>query len=178
MFASILKSMSDQDSQDDNAENPKSGRRGLILILSVAVIAVAGGAAAPFLAKITNLDFTKKATVSPDVSGANEEVDYIDFPEITVNLNEARHARFLRIHFSLQVPASQKYKIEQDVTKKAPKFNNYIQVYLSDKTLEELSGSFGRNRVSRELRDYFNEVLFEDGIERVQDVLFNDFQVQ
>ena len=80
--------MSDQDSQDDNAENPKSGRRGLILILSVAVIAVAGGAAAPFLAKITNLDFTKKATVSPDVSGADEEVDYIDFPEITVNLNE------------------------------------------------------------------------------------------
>ena len=73
---------------------------------------------------------------------------------------------------------AQKKKIEKDVTKKAPKFNNYIQVYLSDKTLEELSGSFGRNRVSRELRDYFNEVLFEDGIERVQDVLFNDFQVQ
>tara|TARA_B110000495_G_scaffold203115_1_gene225522 strand:- start:4391 stop:4906 length:516 start_codon:yes stop_codon:yes gene_type:complete len=171
--------MSDQDSQDDNSENPKSRRRGLILILCVAIIAVAGGFSMPFLAaQIQDLGFKKDSTVGSDDSGVNEEVDYISFPEITVNLNEARHARFLRINFSLQVPASQKYKIEQDVTKKAPKFNNYIQVYLSDKTLEELSGSFGRNRVSRELRDYFNEVLFEDGIERVQDVLFNDFQVQ
>lgn len=169
--------MSEQDSQDANAESPKSSRRGLILILGVSVIAVVGGAATPFITKF-NFNYSPKTSVSAAESGANEEVDYIDFPEITVNLNEARHARFLRIHFSLQVPASQKYKIEQDVIKKAPKFNNYIQVYLSDKTLEELSGSFGRNRVSRELRDYFNEVLFEDGIERVQDVLFNDFQVQ
>jgi flagellar protein FliL len=169
--------MSEQDSQDDNAESQTSSRRGLILILGVAVIAVAGGAAVPLFSPIDFSNFSK-TTVAADETGANEEVDYIDFPEITVNLNEARHARFLRIHFSLQVPASQKKKIEKDVTKKAPKFNNYIQVYLSDKTLEELSGSFGRNRVSRELRDYFNEVLFEDGIERVQDVLFNDFQVQ
>ncbi|MDB2526680.1 hypothetical protein N9X53_08330, partial [Mariniblastus sp.] len=105
--------MSEQDSQDDNAESQTSSRRGLILILGVAVIAVAGGAAVPLFSPIDFSNFSK-TTVAADESGANEEVDYIDFPEITVNLNEARHARFLRIHFSLQVPASQKKKIEKD----------------------------------------------------------------
>ena len=49
---------------------------------------------------------------------------------------------------------------------------------MAEKGTEDLRGKFGRNRLRREMHDYFNKVLFEDGIERIQDVLFSEFHVQ
>ena len=105
---------------------------------------------------------------------------WLTFPlnEVTVNLDEARFSRFLRLSFSLQVAKSQKAEIELMVEEKAVVFKNWIQIQLAEKGTEDLKGKFGRNRVRRELQDYFNEVLFEDGVERVQDILFNEFHVQ
>ena len=107
----------------------------------------------------------------------DEEVDFIPFDEVTVNLDEARFSRFLRINFSLQVAKSQRKEIEEMVMAKELIFKNWIQIHLAEKSVEDLKG-FGRNQIRRELQDFFNKVLFDDGIERIQDVLFGEFHVQ
>ncbi len=55
---------------------------------------------------------------------------------------------------------------------------NWLIGHLRDKQLEDVRGKFGQNMLGREIHGKFNELLFTDGIERIQDVLFRDFKVQ
>ena len=167
--------------ETDEAESPKSsGSLGKILLwLVVIVVAIGGGISTPFV--IGQLDFTAsetKATEKLAEPDPDEEIEFIEFGEVTVNLDEARFSRYLRMNFSLQVAKSQKIEIEEKVKAEKIIFENWIQVHLADKTTEDLVGKFGRNRVRREMLDFFNKSLFDDGIERVQDVLFKEFHIQ
>lgn len=162
------------------SEQPKSSGMMIKLLvwLVVSVFAIGGGVATPFvIASLTSDDKTeeKAEMAEPD---PEEEVDFIDFDEVTVNLDEARFSRYLRINFSLQVAKSQKEEIEKKIEAKTTIFKNWIQVQVAEKTTEDLRGKYGRNRLRREIHDYFNKVLFADGIERIQDVLFREFHVQ
>ena len=103
---------------------------------------------------------------------------FIDFDEVTVNLDEARFSRYLRINFSLQVAKSQQLEVAKRVEAKKSILKNWLQVQVAEKSTDDLRGKFGRNRLRREMLDYFNKVLFSDGIERIQDVLFSEFHVQ
>jgi flagellar basal body-associated protein FliL len=49
---------------------------------------------------------------------------------------------------------------------------------LSDQSLQEVSGKAGVNRVRREIREQFNAMLWPDGSEYIQDILFDEFVVQ
>jgi flagellar basal body-associated protein FliL len=49
--------------------------------------------------------------------------------------------------------------------------------YLSDKELDEVRGAIGVNKARREIQEQFNRLLFPDGSELIQDVLFEDFTV-
>lgn len=147
-------------------------------MLVVVLCAVGSGIATPFVvAQLTakTEDQPKEEIAEPD---PEEEVDFIPFEEVTVNLDEARFSRYLRINFSLQVAKSQRAEIEEKITAKKVIFKNWIQIHLSEKGTEDLKGKFGRNRIRREMQDFFNKVLFDDGIERIQDVLFDEFHVQ
>lgn len=149
-------------------------------MIVVVLLAIGGGVMTPFVvAKIATpsakdgADEKKMAEPDPE-----EEVEFIPFDEVTVNLDEARFSRYLRMNFSLQVAKSQRAEIEAQVKAKSVIFKNWIQIHIAEKSTEDLKGTAGRNRVRREMQDFFNEVLFDDGIERIQDVLFDEFHVQ
>ena len=165
---------------DQVESSKKSGSMVKALIwLVVILVAIGGGVATPFV--IAQLATTSAAAPEQEEIAepeADEEAEFIEFGEVTVNLDEARFSRYLRINFSLQVAKSQKEEIKKLVDDKKIIFENWIQVHLADKTTEDLVGKFGRNRVRREMLDFFNEYLFDDGIERIQDVLFKEFHVQ
>jgi len=177
------KKMAEQEADEADASSAGAGKGNLLVMLLVVLMSVAGGVLTPFVVSQLNAgqtdsgkqEETKEKAAVPD---PEEEVEYIPFGEVTVNLDEARFSRFLKIDFSLQVPKSQRVEIEAEVKAKDVVFKNWLQVHLAEKSTEDLQGTFGRNKVRREMQDYFNEVLFEDGIERVQDVLFNEFFVQ
>ncbi|MFN9342239.1 MAG: hypothetical protein ACK6DB_06535 [Planctomycetota bacterium] len=46
------------------------------------------------------------------------------------------------------------------------------------KSLDEIKCKFGHSRLRREISEYFNQQLFEDGVERIQDILFKELNVQ
>ena len=164
--------------EEPTEETKKSGGSGMILMLAIPMLAVGAGLAMPIVVSqlssfgSSTTEAQAMATPEPD-----EEVAFIPFDKVTVNLDEARFSRFLSLTFSLQVAKSQKAEIEKMIEEKKLIFKNWIQIHLAEKGVEDLKG-FGRNQIRRELQDFFNKVLFDDGIERIQNVLFDEFQVQ
>ncbi len=167
------------DAEEESEAKQSSGMMMKLLIwLVVVTFAIGGGVATPFVIASfasSDGDTEQEEMAEPD---PEEEVEFIDFDEVTVNLDEARFSRYLRINFSLQVAKSQREEIEAKILAKTTIFKNWIQVQVAEKTTEDLRGKYGRNRLRREIHDYFNKVLFSDGIERIQDVLFREFHVQ
>lgn len=162
--------------EQEQEEKPKSGG-GLILTLIVSVCAIGAGLAMPLVVSQLAASATANEEVGLAEPDLEEEVEFIPFDEVTVNLDEARFSRFLSLTFSLQVAKSQRAEIEGMVEAKKLIFKNWIQIHLAEKNVEDLKG-FGRNQIRRELQDFFNKVLFDDGIERIQDILFDKFHVQ
>ena len=164
----------------ESTEATSSGSMTKVLVwLAVVVFAIGGGLATPFL--------IAQMTAEPDPSDQNtkqvepdpdEEVEFIEFDEITVNLDEARFSRFLRMKFAFQVPKSERVEIETIIKAKSVVFKNWIHVNMAEKSSEDLRGKFGRNRVAREMLDFLNQTLFDDGYERIRAVLFEVFTVQ
>ena len=113
-----------------------------------------------------------------DIPEPDDKIAFVEFAEVVVNLNDERVSRYATSTFSLQVAASQQMAIQKLVEEKEAVLTNWLIAHMRDKKLEEVSGKLGLNTIRREIHDEFNRVLFTDGIERIQDVLFRDFKVQ
>ena len=113
-----------------------------------------------------------------DIPAPDDKQAFIDFDEIVVNLNDARYSRYVTCTFSLQVAQSQQMAIAKLIDDKKVVLKNWLIAHLRDKQLDDVRGMLGHNTLRREIRDHFNQILFTDGIERVQDVLFQDLKVQ
>ncbi len=165
--------------QTDSEPDKKSGSMMKIVIwLVVVMLSIGGGFATPLLIAQLNKPADqnqKPETAAPDPT---EEVEFIDFDEVVAVLGNSRFSRYLKMNFSLQVAQSQKLDVEQKIEKRKALLTNRIISHVAEISAEDLEGKFGHNRLRREMHGFFNEILFDDGIERIQDVLFRELQVQ
>ena len=106
-----------------------------------------------------------------------DEVGYIDLPEIVAVLGKARFSRYLRVNLSLQVNQKDRLQVEKLVVAREAILKDRVLAHVAELTEEELGGRHGNNQIRRRLHHIFNELLFDDGIERIQDILFRDFQI-
>ena len=111
-------------------------------------------------------------------SHSNEDTAYIDFPELVAVLGKSKFSRYLKIDISLQVASKDQAEVEEKMNHRSAVLRNRIISHIAEITEEDLAGQHGYNQLRREIHGFFNELLFEDGIERVQDILFREFQVQ
>lgn len=149
---------------------------GVVFILGVGT----GVAAAMFVLPSQEDDAANKVPMieKMEIPEPDDKPAFIEFDEVVVNLNDARYSRFVNCKFSIQIANSQKPAIELLLEDHKAVLTNWLIAHLRDKKLEDVRGKLGHNTLRREIHDKFNEVLFTDGIERVQDVLFQDFKVQ
>lgn len=103
---------------------------------------------------------------------------FISYGDVTVNLDEQRLNRYLRIKIVLQTRRADESAVKAAINEKELLLRNWLVSHLSDKELDEIRGKAGQNMLRREIRDYFNATLFPDHVERVYDVLFQEFNVQ
>ncbi len=164
---------------NENAENSakkKSGLVGkLIVWLTVLVFSIGGGWATPYL--VAHLMVTPVETAKFEID-PNEEAEYIDFPEVVAVLGGSKFNRYLKLQLTLQVPKSLRIEIDKRVALRIAVLRNQIIAHVSGIAEEELMGKQGHNRLRREIQAIFNQTLYEDGVERIQDVFFREFQVQ
>lgn len=160
-----------------DAGAPPKGRMKAVLILGVVgLLAGAGGFALPIL--LTHAGFSMLGQGAEAESKLGNKPAFIPVGDVVVNLSEERLTRYLRVKLILVVDTSQEKAITELFTKNKAILKNWLISHLSDKSLSEVSGATGVNRLRREIQDQFNALLFPDGSEKIHDVLFEEFVVQ
>jgi flagellar FliL protein len=157
---------------------PKRGKFVLALIVT-ALVAGGAGATVPMFMKSSHAEKAEThAPVSEHEPLTPERTAFVPFGDVTVNLNEGRLNRYLRLKLSLQVDKTQTEIVTAKVESKKLLLRSWLLSHLSDKDQNEIRGAAGQNMLRREIREQFNELLFDDGHDRVYDVLFEEFNVQ
>ena len=159
------------------AATPKGKKSILVLILVCAVLAIGAGVAVPiFLLPMMHAEGAgKTAEVKFKPTGKKA---YVPFGDVVVNLNEEKLHRFIRIKLLLVVDEGYEKTLIEQVQKIKPELKNWLIAFLSDKSLNDVSGAAGVNRLRREIWGKFNGEMFPDGSEHIQDVIFEEFNVQ
>lgn len=103
---------------------------------------------------------------------------FVPFGRTVVNLNDPTLTRYLSLEVTLQADGADEEDVKTAMSSRKPILQTWLTSHLADKTLEDIRGKVGVNRLRREIQDNFNQLLFTDGKERIQDILFEEFHVQ
>lgn len=165
---------------NETAEAPKKGgtRLTLILVAVFGLLSLAGGAALPYFLLHAPDKGEHGKEDDAHGHGSSAKQTYVSFGEVVVNLNEDRLTRYLKIKILLVTDSSNEKALNELVQKKKPILKNWLIAHLSDKSLQEVSGATGVNKLRREIWHQFNLELYSDGSEKILDVFFEDFVVQ
>jgi flagellar FliL protein len=157
---------------NDVAAPPRKGKGGLVVWALVVLLAVGGGAAAPWF--YTPSAHSEKRDAEPH----DTKPALVQFGDVIVNLGEERLTRYLRVRILLVVEEGDVKDTTELVLKQKAFLKNWLIGYLSDQSLQDVGRNVGLNRIRREIRDTFNAMLYQDGTERIHDILFDEFVVQ
>ena len=102
----------------------------------------------------------------------------LPFDSVVVNVADGRYTRYLRVKICLVVDARDEEAVKAAMEKEKPFLQTWVLGYLQDRTMEQLHGSAGMNRVRREVRGEFNLRLFPDGSEKIKDILLPEYNFQ
>ncbi len=117
------------------------------------------------------------AAASAPADDADASLQYYDFEAITVNLDEPRLARYVTVTLTLAIPAAQYEEAMVDVEAQLPVLKDWLNVYFSSCSLEDVRGAVNMNRIRREILDGFNGQLWPDRAPRIRHVFFKKFTV-
>lgn len=177
-------SVSEESEDTEAQEGDGKSKGGLVGKLIVWGIIFAMGAGAGFAVPVltgstppekTEVDIGVKRMDFPEPT---DEIAFIEFDEVVANINDELQSRYVTCSVTLQVSKSQLEALTTLVEEKKTLLKNWLLAHLRDKTLEEIRGKYGHNLLRREIHGQFNEILFTDGIERIQDILFRDLKTQ
>jgi flagellar FliL protein len=157
------------------AAAPPQKKKGSKLVwLVLAVIALGGGAALPWV-------FATHKAAGHNVKKADTakaKQTALPFSDVVVNLPEDRLSRFLRAKIMVAVEETDAKEMTELLESQKAFLKSWLIGYLSDQSTQEVTRKVGVNRIRREIRDQFNAMLFPDGEEKVVEILFDEFVVQ
>lgn len=168
------------ENETPEAQAPEAAKSGGILPwIIVGVVASGLGAVVPVVGMaMMNKPVEKEKPAPFDATPSPSALTFMPYGEVTVNLDEGRMNRYLRIKIVLHVRKADTELITKAISGNELILRNWLISHLSDKALEDIRGKAGQNMLRREIRDHFNMTLFPDGYERIYDILFEEFNVQ
>lgn len=167
----------DEDGDEDDESSDKPGGKKLIIIIAVVLLIAIGGIAAayftgllqPIIEWITGEDATEEQERKVD----QENAVFFPLEELIVNLNTGgRKSTFLKIRISLELADGGDISRIESVM---PRIMDNFQVYLRELRIEDLKGSAGMYRLREELLTRVNAAAAPA---KIQDVLFKEMLVQ
>lgn len=111
--------------------------------------------------------------------GDSVKVWYYDLDPVVANLNEPSVTRYVRACFTLEINSGvdqKKGKVFLD--EKKPILIDWLTVYLSSLTLDDIRGDRNLKRIQSHIREAFNDKLFPDSKPQIEQVLIKEFPVQ
>jgi flagellar basal body-associated protein FliL len=186
-----------EEQKDSKAE--KSDKKSLIarilpwIIMFVVVLICAG--AGLFVGRLFAGSRTPQADVSGSKSVASAQTEdlkadkdsskesgkfwYYQLDPVVANLNEPTVTRYVRASLTLEMSSEMNEKKGTAfLDEKKPILINWLTVYLSSLSLEDVRGDKNLRSIQSQIRDAFNEELFPDSKPQVKQVLIKEFPVQ
>ena len=104
---------------------------------------------------------------------------YYELEALVANLNEPGVTRYARVTLTLEVSRAMKQAdgITFFETNK-PRLKNWLTLYLSNKSLEDIRGAENLRRMQSEVTDLFNRGLFPNEPPKIKQVLFKELSIQ
>ena len=183
--------------QDSKAE--KSGKKSLIArllpLLILVVVALICAGAGLFVGRLfagspkpetvepgTKPDApkqTEKPKSDKDSSKESGKFWYYELDPVVANLNEPTVTRYVRASLTLEISADLDQKEGKAfLDEKKPILINWLTVYLSSLSLDDVRGDKNLRSIQSHIRDAFNEQLFPDSKSQIKQVLIKEFPVQ
>lgn len=104
---------------------------------------------------------------------------YYELDPVVANLNEPTVTRYVRASLTLEMGAElDQKKGAAFLNEKKPVLINWLTVYLSSLSLEDVRGDKNLRSIQSQIRDAFNEELFPDSKPQIKQVLIKEFPVQ
>ncbi|MDB5312204.1 MAG: hypothetical protein JWO38_6406 [Gemmataceae bacterium] len=153
-----------------------SKKRGKLPLVVVALVCVGAGAGLPMVVNVPAL-LGKKAEAKPKKESDQNTVS-VPFGDVVVNLAEERMRQYLRVKVALKVDAEDEKAVTALVTKHKAALKSKLISHLAGKSLKDVSGSVGFNKLQREVLEKFEDVLYPDGESKLRGVLFEEYIVQ
>lgn len=165
---------------NEKAEPPaKSSTRSTLILCSICgLLALGAGGVLPYFLLRSPAPQKHEKEDETHVSGATAKQAFVPFGEVVVNLNEDRLTRYLKVKILLVCEVRDEKTMTDLISKRKPVLKNWLIGHLSDKSLQEVSGASGVNKLRREIWHQFNTELYSDGSEKILDIFFEEFVVQ
>jgi len=104
---------------------------------------------------------------------------YYELDPVIANLNDPGVRRFVRMTVILQInPSIDKAKGTSFLSEKKPLITNYLTVYLTSLSIEDVRGSQNIEKIQSQIKDLLNQKLFPDTTPEINTILFKEFSIQ
>lgn len=148
------------------AAEGKKGKKGLIITILVAMIAIGAGAGGTWYYMKTSGGEEEPAKPKPTA--------FADLEVFTVNLDEDGH--YLQVGLTVKIRET---PVAAEIKKQMPEIRNRILMVLSSKKPAQISNTAGKQQLSQEILNEIKQSLSsEEFQEDVLDVLFTSFVIQ
>jgi flagellar basal body-associated protein FliL len=117
----------------------------------------------------------------PDPTGGQDAGPgwYYDLESVIANLNEPGVTRYVRVGLTLEICSTRKQEEERAaLDQKKPLLKDWLTLYLSNQTLEDIRGEKNLRRMQTQIADALNEKLFSGQAPRIKRVLFKELSIQ
>lgn len=167
------------------ASGPK--KKSKLAFLVVCVVCIAAGAAVPMVVDVKAMFAKGAADGKAKGHGAGhgghghaeaEPTVTVAFADVVVNLAEDRMTRYLRLKLAILVTAEAEKEATERVAKHKAAAKSRLIGHLAGKTLKDVSGTVGVNRLQREILELLEDVMFPEGGSPLKGVLFEEYVVQ
>jgi flagellar protein FliL len=110
--------------------------------------------------------------------GHHEKTATIPFGDVVVNLSEEWMTRYLRIKMVVLVDEEAETTATHLIEKNKAALKSWLIGHVAGKTLKDVSGTVGVNRLQREIFERFEDTLYPGGDGALREVLFEEYVVQ
>lgn len=149
----------------------KKGKKGLIIGILVAVIAIGAGAGGTWYFMKMNGDAADEpAPPKPKLT------KFLDLELFTVNLLPDDGSQYLQVGLTIKVNET---PVEQEVAKQMPDIRNRILMLLSSKKASDVNSIIGKQQLTQQITEEIKQaVKTEDFQKDILEVLFTSFVIQ
>lgn len=156
-----------------DGKETKKGKKGLIIGILVAVIAIGAGAGGTWYFLKMNGDAAEEPEPpKPKV----KTTKFLDLELFTVNLLPDDGSQYLQVGLTIKIKET---PVEQEITKQMPDIRNRILMLLSSKKASEINTIVGKQQLSQQIAEEIKKaVKDEDLMTDIVEVLFTSFVIQ